>query len=109
MGVYGHLPFEKWQDRYHTEATIDVAKFIDKKYYGTLLKLGVKIEERLYTGYEYEVMKLELSKYYVDENMDEEDMEDVVPLDKTGVTREEYNEVLKQFDELDRIYSENYL
>ena len=42
MGVYGHLPFEKWQDRYHTEATIDVAKFIDKKYYGTLLKLGVK-------------------------------------------------------------------
>ena len=47
MGVYGHLPFEKWQDRYHTEATIDVAKFIDKKYYGTLLKLGVKIEERL--------------------------------------------------------------
>lgn len=109
MGVYGCLPFEKWHERYNTEATIDVTKYVDKKYYETLMKLGVKIEQKLYTGYEYEVMKLELAKYYVDENMDEEDMADVIPLEKTGVTREEYNEVLKQFDELDKIYNENYL
>jgi len=109
MGLYGKLPYRMWHERYNTEATIDVAKYIDKKYFGTLLKLGVQIEEKLYTGYEYETMKLQLSKYYVDENMDEEDMKDVVPLEKTGVTREEYNEVLKQFDELDKIYNENYL
>lgn len=108
MGVYGSLAFEKWHERYNTEVLIDVTKYIDKKYYGTLLKLGVKIEQKLYTGYEYEVMKLDLAKYYLDDAMDEEDIAEVVSLDEVGVTREEYNEVLKQFDKLDEIYNENY-
>ena len=60
--------------------------------------------DKIYTGYEYETLSLEIAKYYVDDLMDEKEIAETVPLDNTGVTREEFNELMKKVEIMNQIF-----
>lgn len=96
--------YEEWHKRYHTQEYLDIKKFFNSDDFEILKKLGIKTMNKVYTGFEYETLALEIVKYYVDELMDEEEIAEVVPLDNTGVTREEYNNLIEKVKVMNQIF-----
>jgi len=90
--------YETWHERYMKKEIINIKENLDSNDIEILSKLGINIEDRLYTEYEFEIIDGELLKYYLSDDMDEEEKKESVPLDGTGVSREEYNWVLKKFE-----------
>lgn len=98
------MTYEEWHKRYHTQEYMDIKKFFNNEDFEILKKLGIKTMDKIYTGYEYETLSLEIAKYYVDDLMDEEEIAETVPLDNTGVTREEFNELMKKVEIMNQIF-----
>ena len=98
------MSFEQWDEIYRNKKIIYIIEEFDESELETLKRLGIIIEDKVYTEYEFECLKLELGKYYIDDNMDEEDWECVEPLEDKNVSREDYNRVKNKFDELDEKY-----
>lgn len=97
------IGFEAWDIVYHTVPMVDVCKYFDHEQLLWLEKLDIFIENKVYTEYEYDVLKGEISKYYTDD-MDEEDKAIAVPLKETGVSDDEYNTLLRIFEIIDERY-----
>lgn len=79
---------------------IDINKYLtlnDKK---ILERLGIKVKDKIYTEYEYECLRMNFLTYYDDpeDDLSEEELKYQKSLDGTGVTREEYNTVLKKLE-----------
>lgn len=72
--------FEEWQERYHNEEFIDIKNNLTNNDLKLLKKLGIIVKDKIYTEYEYDVLTLDLIKYYKDDRMDKEDLEIVAPL-----------------------------
>lgn len=102
------MSFLEWQNDYHNKSIIYLISEFTKDEISQLEKLGITMEDKIYTEYEYESIKLELGKYYIEEGMDEEELENVDSLDDKNVSREEYNKILKKFDEIDRKYQDKF-
>ena len=102
------MSFLEWQNDYHNKRIIYLISEFTKDEISQLEKLGITMEDKIYTEYEYESVKLELGKYYIEEGMDEEELENAESLDDKNVSREEYNKILKKFDELDRKYQDKF-
>lgn len=98
------MTYEEWHKRYHTYEYMDLKKYLSKDDFEIIKKLGIKIMDKVYTGFEYEILSLEIAKYYVDELMDEEEIAETVPLDNTSVTRDEYNNVMKKIEIINQIF-----
>lgn len=90
--------YETWHERYLKKEFINIKEHLDSNDIEILNKLGINIEDKLYTEHEFDVIDGELLKYYLSDDMDEEEKKESVPLDGTGVSREEYNWVLKKFE-----------
>ena len=93
--------YDKWDDDYHNNKCINILNLISKKDIETIRKLNIKVEEKIYTKCELEVLYLDLLQYYNDD-IDEKELELLKPLgiiknlDETEVSREEYNELLEK-------------
>lgn len=97
------IGFEAWDIVYHTAPMIDVKKYFNNEQLMWLEKLDIFIEDKVYTEYEYDVLKGEVSKYYTDD-MDEDNKEIAVPLKGTGVYEDEYNTILRIFELINERY-----
>lgn len=102
------MSFLEWQNDYHNKRIIYLISEFTKDELNQLERLGITIKDKVYTEYEYESIKLELGKYYIEEGMDEEELENVETLDDKNVSREDYNKILKNFDEIDRKYQDKF-
>lgn len=102
------MNFLEWHKAYHNKKIFKLFSEFSKYELKILNKLGIIIEDKIYTEYEYECFKLELGKYYIDDdiddNMDEEDWEYVESLENKNVSREEYNKIKKKFDKIGEKY-----
>ena len=92
--------YKDWDKKYHNLEIIDINKYLtlnDKK---ILKKLGIKVKDKIYTEYEYECLRMIFLTYYDDpeDDLSEEELKYQKSLDGTGVTREEYNTVLKKLE-----------
>ena len=92
------MDFDTWHERYKKKEIINIREHLDSNDIEILNKLGINIEDRLYTCYEFDIIDGELIKYYLSDDMDEDEKKESVPLDGTGVSREEYNWVLRKFE-----------
>lgn len=92
------MDFDTWHERYKNKEIINIREHLDSNDIEILNKLGINIEDRLYTCYEFDIIDGELIKYYLSDDMDEDEKKESVPLDGTGVSREEYNWVLRKFE-----------
>ena len=92
--------YKDWDKKYHNLEIIDINKYLtlnDKK---ILERLGIKVKDKIYTEYEYECLRMNFLTYYDDpeDDLSEEELKYQKSLDGTGVTREEYNTVLKKLE-----------
>ena len=94
--------YNEWKNIYYTLEYINLKSLFDENGCNTLRKLGIEIENRRYTEYEYELIKLELGHYM---EIDEDDPEVVEILKDTrkyiadkGVSQEEFDKLLKKID-----------
>lgn len=90
--------FEEWNKRYRNKEVIHIKSHLDSNDLEILNKLGITIEDKMYTCYEFDVIDGDLILYYLDDEMTEEEKNESKPLEGTGVTRAEYNWVLKKFE-----------
>ena len=92
--------YKDWDKKYHNLEIIDINKYLtlnDKK---ILERLGIKVKDKIYTEYEYECLRMIFLTYYDDpeDDLSEEELKYQKSLDGTGVTREEYNTVLRKLE-----------
>ncbi len=93
--------YEEWDKKYHTEEFIDLNKYFNKKDKQILDKLGIKVQDKIYTNYEFDVLEEKYLLYYRDEKeMDDEDLKLSKSLEGTGVSREEYNKLLEKINKI---------
>jgi len=90
--------YEKWHERYITNEVIEIKEHLDSNDLDILKRLGIEIEDKIYTCYGFDVIYEDLLLYYLDDDMTEEEKKESKPLDGTGVTRSEYNWVIKKFE-----------
>ena len=94
--------FENWFEKYHNLEVEDINNYFTEEDKQIFRKLGIELKNKTYTGYECECLYMDFLTYYVDpeNNFMEEEREFQKSLDGTGVTREEYNRVLKKVEKL---------
>ena len=96
--------YDEWSKNYHNKRYIEEVRNLDKKYIEIARKLGITIEDKLYTEYELESLDMDLMSYYKDDDMTEEELKETKSLDNTGVTAEEYKELLEEVGKIVRKY-----
>ena len=101
------MNFYEWQKKYHKKQIIDVRKELTEQELDIMQKLGIEVENKIYTEYEYEVLKMDLIEFYKNDDMEEEDLKKARELVK-GISRNKYNELLKKFDEIDKKYENTF-
>ena len=98
------MSFKEWHNAYHTKKIFDIFKEFSNSELETLEKLGIIVENKVYTEYEYHSMKLELGKYYKEDGMDKEELDMIESLSEKSVTDDEYKAVIEKFNMLDKKY-----
>lgn len=94
--IGNYIDFDIWHEKYSTEEIIDLKKYLSKRELTILKKLNIKIKSKIYTAQEFENLDMESYSYYIDEDMNEEELKKVKQLPK-GVSREEYINLLEKF------------
>ena len=93
---------QEWREKYYNLEIININKYLTQTDKKLLEKLGIKIKDKIYTEFECECLYMDFLKYYDDSENDlsEDERKYQKSLDGTGVTREEYNEVLKKIEKI---------
>ena len=97
--------YEKWKENYYNNRHIDIIKFLSKEDIELIKKLNVKIEQKVYTEHELEILYLELLEYYKADDIDKEDLEFTKSLDGTGVAEEQYHSLVEKFNKINTYYN----
>lgn len=95
--------YDEWEEKYRNVKILNPMDYLKEKTLETLQKLNIKVENRQYTEYEYEVFKGEISIYYKEDDYSKEDLEFVKSLKGTGVTQKEYDELISNINEIDEM------
>lgn len=101
------MNIENWKYNYHNKKIIDIKKELRSEEIELLKKLNISLEDKIYTEYEYDCLKLDIAEYYKEDDMDKEELEYVKPL-KNGITRKDYNNLLKTFDKIEKKYEDKF-
>ena len=71
-------------------------------------KLDINIEDKVYTNYEYDGLKMNIFRYYYEEEEEKELKEKMnSKLKEKGISEIEYKKILDAFDEMDEKYIYN--
>lgn len=95
---------DAWKEKYYNRLAVDLKTELSKEDIELLKKFEIKIKNDIYTQYEYDCVKMVLAQYYIEEDIDGNIVPPILELDSIGVTREEYDELLKKFDKIDDKY-----
>lgn len=99
------LEYKKHLEEYHNKEIIDLTKHFSSEELGMIEQLGIKIKDKIYTEYEYELLNIELFIFYRDEDMNEEELKKVRPLENTGISRKQYNSLIEKVEKINEIYN----
>lgn len=98
------MKFKEWQNAYRNKKIFDIFSEFTENEIKILEKLGIIIENKVYTEYEYTNFKLELNNYIIEGELDEEDWEYVKFLSDKDVAKKDFDKIKKKFDEIDEKY-----
>lgn len=96
---------EDWKERYYNKRNINIMNFLNNNDIELLNKLGITVESKLYSNYEFDIIDGLLIRYYIDEDMSEEELAESKTLEGTGVTREEYDLLIEKFENISLDYN----
>ena len=91
---------EGWREMYMNKEIVDLKKYFTQEDFEIIKKLGIEILDKVYTEREFEVLDGEYILYYYEDDMTDEEKADTKSLEGTGVSREEYNTLLKKFEKI---------
>ena len=95
--------YNNWDKKYHTLEYICIYSILNKEEIAILSKLGIEVQNKKYTEYEYELIQRELN-YYME--IDEEDSEVVETLKSTRKYISDKDVSQEEFDKIvNKIYS----
>lgn len=97
------IEFEKWRIRYETKEIVDIKEEFTKKELELLKLLGVELLDKIYTEREFELLDMEVIKYYFEDTMTDEEKDTCVPL-PNNVSREEYNKLVNKIHDINAKY-----
>lgn len=104
-GVYmDTFDFDSWYEKYSTVEIVDLKKHLTKEDFDLIEKLNIKIKDKIYTEQEFEILDMDLIAYYIDEDMNEEELKEAKPLPKE-VSRAEYNALLEKLSKISDEYN----
>lgn len=95
----------KKREEYFNEEMIFLELYFSERDFEILHKLGVKKKDKIYTKHEFDQLEEEVVDYYVDDDMDEEEIKMGKDLEKTNVNRDDYNELLDKIHFINIAYS----
>lgn len=93
-----NISYFKENKSYYVDEFLNLNNFLDDKDIELISKLGLKIKNKLYTDYEFDIFLGEILNYHYDKYMSEEEKEMSKSLRKTGVSRIEYNQLLNKIN-----------
>lgn len=96
--------FDEWYNKYSTKEIVDLKKCLTKEEIELLEKLGIKVQDKIYTEQEFECLNMDLLKFYKSDDMDEEDLKETIELPE-GITREKYNNLLEKIEKINKKYN----
>lgn len=93
---------QKWSEKYHNLEIININDYFTQTDKHLLEKLGIELKDKIYTEFECECLYMNFLEYYDDPEDDLSEDEKIYQksLDGTGVSRKEYNEVLKKIEKI---------
>ncbi len=90
-----------WKEDYYNNKYINLFEELTEDDMYILRKLNIYIEKKLYSKYEFDIIKQKFGLFY-NENEDEPDEKEYKKsLEDVFVSNKEYNKVLEKFDEID--------
>ena len=94
--------YKEWLEKYHNLEVRDINDYFTEEDKKIFEKLEIKLKDKIYTEFECESLYMDFLMYYDDPECDlsEEEKEFQKSLEGTGVTRKEYNDVLKKLERL---------
>ena len=95
---------EGWREMYMNKEIVDLKKYFTNEEFDLFRKLGIEIKDKIYTEYEIELINNSLYDYYYSEDMSEDEKSQVKSLEETGVTREQYNNLLNKIEQINEEY-----
>ena len=95
---------EGWREMYMNKEIVDLKKYFTNEEFDLFRKLGIEIKDKIYTEYEIELINNSLYDYYYSEDMSEDEKKQVKSLEETGVTREQYNNLLNKIEQINEEY-----
>ena len=95
--------FEELKKEYLEEPRIPIMKYLTSELLEIFNKLEIKIEDKLYTEYEYDLVDESILEYYVDET--DPKCEPQKKLSEKNVTSEQYQKLLYIFSQIVQDYN----
>ena len=94
--------YKDWFEKYHNLEVRDINDYFEEEDKKIFERLGIKLKNKIYTEFECECLYMDYLTYYDDPECDlsEEEKKFQKSLDGTGVTRDEYNKILKKLETL---------
>lgn len=88
--------------RIYYKKIINLYDELNEKDIGILKKLGIRIENKIYTEREFEVMMMKALRYYRNKDMTNEELKYVKPLILTRVSKKNYNYIIEKFENINQ-------
>ena len=80
----------KFREEYFSNEILDIFPFFTKEQIEIIEKLGKKIEQRKYSVYDFDVLEMEIIKFYKEPEK----------LREKNITQEDYMSILAVFDKI---------
>lgn len=95
--------FEKWRIRYETKELVNIKEEFTKNELELLKLLGVELLDKIYTEREFELLDMEVIKYYFEDTMTDEEKDTCVPL-PNNVSRKDYDKLVNKIHDINIKY-----
>lgn len=103
-----HYIKENRESEYYTKGVLNVLNELSNELIKLINKLDTNIENKVYTNHEYDVLKMDIFRYFYEDGEEEELKEKMnSKLKERGISEIEYKKILDAFDEMDKKYIYN--
>lgn len=97
--------YEEWHKEYLEKKIINLKNELNEKDIDILTKLGIEVQDKIYTQCDFDIFMAKVGAYDRDDTMSELDLEYTKDLNSTGISQKEYKKIQ---DKVDRIYDKYY-
>lgn len=93
-----HKKLGRILEKYYNIPVVDVMKELSNEVIEIIKKLGIKLENKICTEYEFDIIEGQVFDYYIFEGMTEDEKAEVKSLDGTGISQEDVAKAMYEID-----------